>query len=218
MAAAPENFWTKSWTKAFFSGLGTVAGVGVEGGGIRRMMAGSVLGGGIGLALNDDPSSTSQFAAGAKGALAGLGVGALTTGVAGSTYRAIGRMPHALSLYKTGKFTLGEAVKTAKGASLARNIYGAVKEGAAFATSSSWDIAGRSASFALRHPVATLTAGMGLGAYAYMGGGGGKHGHPIAHAALSAANDYTDRRDSSRERFVDSASGLTLGLHSGRHG
>ncbi len=148
------------------------------------------------------------------GGVAGAGVG-LAAGIGAAV-----AIPAGIGIAKRIPGALPGLAKRAPGAA-----WGALKSGAGVAGTLGRAATGI-AGFALRHPMATTLmalTGMGISALASSGASGG--GDPGALATLSGTSSTgvapgmgAEAYQDARQNFMDSASGLTQGLHRGRHG
>jgi hypothetical protein len=175
------------------------------GGSVRRIAAGATIGGVVGGIRNEDNSSTGMFRSIASGALAGAGIGALTSktslNIAKAAGRKIGTKQFGLSAYNVVK-------------KMGRGGFSATKK------------VGR---FAWNHPyAATALAGAGIGAYSFMSSGysgSGMNANTMSQIAQQSGISSSgfepgmgaNTQQGERQMFMDSTFGLTQGLHKSRH-
>lgn len=177
--------------KALFGAL-KGAGKLAFGGGGRRMVTGAGVGTIYGAASSDQQSATGVFRDAALGGLAGLGIGAATTRLAGRT---------ALGTAK-GMFGIGGG----------RGLMGPLRSPVAKMASGGVRAGIGAANFAIYNPRTALAIGAaGLGAYGLSQTGASNIEGDTAQMAMNRGTS------SGRQSFVQSAEGLVQGLHQGRH-
>ena len=175
------------------------------GGSVRRIGAGATIGGIVGGIRNEDNSSTGMFRSIASGALAGAGIGALTTRTSLDVAKAAGKR---IASQGTAEWSY----RAAKG--IGRHGFSA---------------AGKVGRFAWNHPYATTAlAGAGIGTVAFVGSGvdnsrmSTNSMSKIAQQSGISSSGFepgmgASARQEERQMFMDSTFGLTQGLHRGRH-